>query len=158
MTSSVISLTLSRYTLRSLSFLFYQRIKSFGWDLGFMRTCNVQELFQLQFNAVQLFVQPIVDPNSLWMLHFNSIHHLLHCSFIERSCWWISILCNKNCPLNKQNLQFKWLGYETSWDVVYGQWIRVETWNWWACQWSVVKIRQLRAVNMDTVHWQLSIW
>lgn len=79
-----------------------------GWNHLAGICANVQELFQLQLNAVQLFIQPIVDSNCLWMLHFNWIHHLLHCSF--SCCWWNSILCNKNCPLNKQNLQFKWLG------------------------------------------------
>lgn len=82
--------------------------------LGFVRTCNVQELFQLQFNAVQLFIQPIVvDPNGLLFVNasfqFDSPCPLLFVRIEAKqsSCWCISILCNKNCPLNKQNLQFK---------------------------------------------------
>lgn len=39
---------------------------------------------------------------------------------------------------------------------MYGQWIRVEIWNWWARHW--LKSDSLSTVNMDTVHWQWSIW
>lgn len=90
---------------------------------------------------------------------FDSTFPSLFVRRSQRSSYWrMPILCNKKCPLNKRNLQFKWLKYETWCEVVYGQWSRVETWNWWARQWSVAKNRQLRAVTMDTVHWQWSIW